>query len=206
MIKIFGLRFSHVPLALLVATLGLPSCGLQRQINELKNREAQAEAATAARDAELAELAERDEQLQTQIDALKVRYEDLSSQLISMDAAFAESNLTLSEQAMEIQQTVTAMQVQQNAILITLATLQGYTNIVSIYNPCGVQNAYDEVLLKLSNGTYLASFSQNGSALTTRFVVLSDGDYVTTDGAGNLSNNCHFTISNNGTVISDEHN
>ena len=79
--------------------------------------------------------------------------------------------------------------------------LQGYQNIVAIYDPCGQQGLYNEVFLKLSSGHYLASFSDNTSGTNTRFVVLTDGSFATTDGT-----HCYFTMSNNGTIISNEHN
>lgn len=64
-------------------------------------------------------------------------------------------------------------------------------SIVEIIDPCGAQhpNGYDEVILKLGNGKYLASFSDNANGKNTRFGVLPTGSYVTTDGT-----NCHFNI------------
>ena len=61
---------------------------------------------------------------------------------------------------------------------------------VALLDPCGdAPGRYDEVFLKLSNGTILASFSDNVSGLNTRFSVLTPGTYQTTDG-----DNCVFTI------------
>lgn len=64
-------------------------------------------------------------------------------------------------------------------------------SVVEIVDPCGQQhpNGYDEVILKLGNGQYLASFSDNANGLNTRFGVLPPGNYRTTDGT-----NCNFTI------------
>jgi len=64
-------------------------------------------------------------------------------------------------------------------------------SIVQVIDPCGTQhpNGYDEVILKLGNGQYLASFSDNANGLNTRFGLLPPGNYVTTDGT-----NCHFNI------------
>jgi hypothetical protein len=63
--------------------------------------------------------------------------------------------------------------------------------VVEIIDPCGAQhpNGYDEVILKLGNGKYLASFSDNVNGLNTRLGVLPSGNYVTTD-----STNCRFSI------------
>lgn len=75
------------------------------------------------------------------------------------------------------------------------AVLPPYT-VTEIIDPCGdVPNVYDEVLLKLANGQILASFSQNGSALTTRFSLIPAGTYQTTDGTG-----CVFSVSSSGVV------
>jgi hypothetical protein len=100
-----------------------------------------------------------------------------------------------------LQNALLALQNQSNANTVQLATLQGYTNIVSIKDPCGKQVAADEVLLKLSDGRYLVSFSDNAAGLNTRFSVLGNGTYVTSDGT-----HCYFQISNNGLTISNEHN
>jgi DNA repair exonuclease SbcCD ATPase subunit len=97
---------------------------------------------------------------------------------------------------------VNSLQTASNTYMTQLAVLNGYINIVAIYDPCGTQNnTWNEVFLKLSNGKYLASFSDNQSGLNTRFVVMKDGNYRTTD-----NTNCNFTVSSNGTIISNERN
>jgi hypothetical protein len=53
---------------------------------------------------------------------------------------------------------------------------------VGVIDPCGPQGPYDEVLLQLSNGLILASFSENQDGLNTRLVLLPDGIYKSTDG------------------------
>jgi hypothetical protein len=70
--------------------------------------------------------------------------------------------------------------------------VNGMDAITSVIDPCGKQAAYDEVLLQLSNGLLLASFSDNASGKNTRFSVIGNGNYVTTDGTG-----CRFTVNNN---------
>jgi len=62
--------------------------------------------------------------------------------------------------------------------------------IVEIIDPCGdAPGKYDEVILKLGNGQYLASFSDNANGNNTRLGILPTGNYVTTDGTG-----CNFSI------------
>lgn len=75
------------------------------------------------------------------------------------------------------------------------ASVTAYT-IVDVINPCGdAPSVYDEVLLKLANGSFLASFSDNASGSNTRFSIIPAGSYVTTD-----STSCHFTIHADGIV------
>lgn len=97
--------------------------------------------------------------------------------------------------------TITTLQTTSNTVTVQLATLMGYQNIVEMYDPCGPQGSWNEIFLKLSSGKYVASFSANATGLNTRFTVLEDGNYVTTDGSL-----CYFTVSGGGTVISNEHN
>lgn len=72
---------------------------------------------------------------------------------------------------------------------------------VGVYDPCGnTPNKYNEVFLKLANGQYMASFSDDANGKNTRLSLLKDGSYVTTDGT-----NCYFSVKDNGTTIFNEH-
>ena len=63
-------------------------------------------------------------------------------------------------------------------------------SVVSVIDPCGDKpNVTDEVMLKLGNGSILASFSDNSNGKNTRFSLLTPGSYITTDGS-----KCFFTI------------
>ena len=74
-------------------------------------------------------------------------------------------------------------------------------NVVSLIDPCGTNpNIHNEVFLKLANDTIVASFSDNVNGYNTRFSVLSDGNYVTTDGDA-----CNFTVTNGSITYEDHH-
>lgn len=150
---------------LIALMLLLSGCGLQRQIDDLNDRAARQFDQVDARIAEL-----RNE-LNTQIDMLM--------RLSITNELEREENLA----------TIINIQGQINAMLIRLAILEGFA-IIDIVDPCGGQGSYNEVLLKLSSGQYLASFSDNSSGKNTRFVTLTDGNYITTDGT-----RCQFNIS-----------
>jgi hypothetical protein len=142
-------------------------------------------------DDSIARLKDKVTSLENQI--INARY-----QLITINSALAGQSAV----SAGLTSTVTALNATVNSSLMQIAVLQGYNNIVSLKDPCGAQgNVWNEVFLKLSSGVYIASFSDNASGLNTRFTVLKDGSYVTTD-----QTNCFFTVSGNGTVISNEHN
>lgn len=70
---------------------------------------------------------------------------------------------------------------------------------VGLVDPCGDSpGVQDEVFMRLSNGTLLASFSDTSSGQNTRFSVLTPGSYVTTDGS-----NCYFTVDGNNAIINE---
>jgi len=85
---------------------------------------------------------------------------------------------------------IEVLQAQIVAMQVTLAQLAGYTHVVEIVNPCGdMPGKIDEVLLRLSTGELLASFSDTVGGLNTRFALIGPGTYSTTDGTG-----CTFTV------------
>lgn len=157
----------------------ISGCGLQNQINDLKNRSNATE--------------DRLVNVETRITALEQTASDLRDQMNAL--SLVSSNLEV------VEGQVLLLQTQYNATLVQLAELQSYQNIVEIKDPClDKAGVFDEVFLKLSTGQYLASFSDSSSGKNTRFSVLVDGHYETTDGS-----DCHFSVTGGGTVISNEH-
>lgn len=68
--------------------------------------------------------------------------------------------------------------------------------VTQIIDPCGdAPGIFDEVFLKMANGTLIASFSDNANGNNTRLSILTPGSYVTTDGS-----NCHIVVHSDGTV------
>jgi hypothetical protein len=61
-----------------------------------------------------------------------------------------------------------------------------------VYDPCGDSPDFDEILLKLADGTVLAYFESGSNRFLT---TLRPGTYRTTDGS-----NCVFTLNNDGTI------
>lgn len=75
----------------------------------------------------------------------------------------------------------------------------GGISIVGTIDPCGdTEGAVDEILLKLSNGALLSSFSDDSSGKNTHFAYLTPGRYETTDGT-----HCHFTVTEQGFVVDE---
>jgi hypothetical protein len=71
---------------------------------------------------------------------------------------------------------------------------------VALVDPCGDKpGVYDEVFVRLQNGTLIASFSDDATGTNTHFAVLTAGSYVTTDGS-----HCYFSVDANGN-LQNEH-
>lgn len=89
------------------------------------------------------------------------------------------------------------LQSMYNEFMRELAELQGYIGIVEIIEPCGdVVGTLDEVLLRLSDGSILASVSDSQGGHNTRFSLLSPGAYQVTDGT-----KCQFIVTSTGEVV-----
>ena len=72
---------------------------------------------------------------------------------------------------------------------------------VALVNPCNdAPGIFDEVFIRLSNGSLIASFSQNLSGLNTRLSVLVPGSYMTSDGDA-----CAFTVDANNQITNENH-
>lgn len=70
-----------------------------------------------------------------------------------------------------------------------------------LVEPCGdAPGVFDEVFIRLANGSIVASFSDNISGYNTRFSLLTPGTYQTTDG-----DNCIFSLDNNGNIYNENH-
>lgn len=72
---------------------------------------------------------------------------------------------------------------------------------VAVIDPCGDKpGVIDEVLLRLNDGSILASVSDKANGQNTRFAILPPNNYMTTDGS-----NCYFTITTSGDVINERY-
>ncbi len=136
--------------------------------------------------------------------------QDMSTQgvdLYALELALADAEANHSGDVASLQAQITTasnnmviLQGSLSSALTSIAVLQGYNNIVAVVDPCGAQGLVpNEVLLRLSNGTLLASYSDTAAGLNTRFAVLGNGTFSTTD-----STHCVFTVTNG--VLSNEHN
>lgn len=66
--------------------------------------------------------------------------------------------------------------------------------VTDMYDPCGDGPGFDEVLLHLANGEWMAHYAGGGNLQF--LTVLGPGNYVTTD-----SQSCHFTIDSEGSIV-----
>lgn len=64
----------------------------------------------------------------------------------------------------------------------------GVSSVIEIIDPCGDQGRFDEVLLRLHDGSLLAHYASGSRQFLT---FIGPGNYITTDGLG-----CSFTVDN----------
>jgi hypothetical protein len=101
------------------------------------------------------------------------------------DEHLIQADKELKEAIAALQNSITDLQVRQ-------ATLEGYGYVAAIVDPCTDHpTKIDEIFLRLSDGSLIASFSDNANGLNTRWSIIQNGTYSTTDGTG-----CTFTVSN----------
>lgn len=181
-------------LNLIVMMLLLTACNgnLKRDVHDLQARIDDQQGTIAAL---------QQQQLST-IAALNSVVAAQASMLVAISALQSQGG-NIQSQVSVLQAQVVALQGQESAmqnVLNTqtaqLALLMGYKSIVDFVNPCGdTAGLVDEVLLRLSDGTILASYSDTYHGDNTRFAVVPTGAYVTTDGS-----NCHFSVQANGSI------
>lgn len=175
---------------ILLAILTIVSgCGLQNQINHLRKKSNEAETRVAI--------------LQNRVLDIEGNIQNslalVTGRINSLALTIANTPTLTTVEADAITAQITALQLNANDLITQLAVVQGVTGIVGIRTPCGASPGLNEVILRLNDGRYLSSYSDNPNGTNTRFIILLDGTYRTTDGR-----RCVYTVSNYGTVISNE--
>lgn len=166
---------------------------LQAQLAQQMQQQANSTQEIAALQLLVADLTSHMADLASTVQTLGLDDANLSNQLQLMQVVLN----TYQAQLQNLEQAQTEVQANVNSLLVSVATLQGYTNITGLIDPCGdALGKVDEILLKLSTGQILASFSDNSAGQNTRFAVIGPGNYSTTDGT-----NCHFTVDSNGNIL-----
>jgi hypothetical protein len=123
--------------------------------------------------------------LQRQINELKG---EIDINIITINSLVASNS-----QIGEMQSQIGALQVTVNSQVAQLAALQSGVRVVGLIEPCGHSaGLYNEVLMRMSDGSTLSYFESGGNRFLT---VLSQGSYSTTD-----AKRCLFTVNSSGKV------
>lgn len=120
--------------------------------------------------------------LQSQIDVNTNEILDLQSELNSLNA-----NQTL------LQNQINSVQANVTTLMIQILNVTNSTNVTSIVDPCGNGPGFDEVLLKMSDGKYVAYFQHGNNRMLT--VLQNNSSYQTTD-----EQICNFSLNSNGVI------
>jgi hypothetical protein len=127
--------------------------------------------------------------LQKQINELKA---EIDINIISINS-LSLSNAQSEADKNALQAQINALQVTVNSQVAQLVALQSETRVVGLIEPCGhVNNVFNEVLIRLSNGATLAYFEQGSQRFLSSLV---PGSYQTTD-----SKHCAFSVNSAGKV------
>lgn len=167
---------------------------LNSKLETLSNDSSLLEANYSLLESQITQLTNNLNLLSSQVDTNNTSVQNSISQLTisinSLQTYLNNTNVQLNSQ-----------QTQINSMLVSIAQLQGYTNIASIKDICGdAVGKVDEVILVLSNGQMLSSFSDNANGKNTRFALLTPGNYKSTD-----ETNCFFTVNNAGQIVNEHY-
>jgi len=131
-----------------------------------------------------------DERQDAEIDQLEKEQLELKQNLAALEQIFASAAASTNASDAQI---VASFQFQINQLAMRTAYLETHQPITQLIDPCGDQpGIYDEVIMRLSDGRYVAYFENGGAR---RLSVLVPGSYSTTDGGA-----CVFTVQPNGTL------
>lgn len=123
--------------------------------------------------------------LQAQIDAL-----DSSLTIVKAQASVLQSQSTINTDA------IASLQSSQASLVSRIAALETRKSVSEYIDPCGDHpSKLDEIILRMSDGSLIASVSDNTNGNNTRLSRLSSGNFMTTDGTS-----CNFAISSSGVV------
>lgn len=148
-----------------------------------------------AKSIDVAELNDRMDEIESRVGTLEqtiqgdiLDLETLSYIVTLLEDTVDENN---ADQLAAVAALTSQAEEQQLAIddlILELAVLQGHTQIDQIIDPCGDGSGYDEVVLKLTDGSFLAYFEQGSKRFLS---IIPNGSYQTTDQQA-----CSFTILN----------
>ena len=122
---------------------------------------------------------------------------ELDSRLTELENAHENAVVlinNLSQSSSSNEALLNTLQTQANSMQVQITQLEGYENIVELVDPCGPHAGYDEVLLKTSNGKFIAYFEVGqGQGNQKRFLSVLEENvlYATTD-----TQACTFRIIN----------
>ncbi len=123
--------------------------------------------------------------LENQVNNNSDDIDKLQKRLNQLEASV--NNLYLDIDNLEVDQD--SLEQQISLINTSIVNLEAKTTVATIIDPCGDKvGEFDEHLIKLSDGSIIAYFEQNGKRFLT---TLPDGSYRTTDKQA-----CNFSIVN----------
>lgn len=126
-------------------------------------------------------------QLQNQLAGFTSSYSMLTTQVNTLNSQVA----TLMVQMLSVNNTLPVLQSSVSNLTATVSH-----SVIGMYDPCGVNGGFNEVLLKTADGQWIGYFETGGYRFLS---VLTRGQsYRTTD-----TQQCYFSISNSGNITNE---
>jgi uncharacterized coiled-coil protein SlyX len=124
-----------------------------------------------------------DSELEDRIEVVEGRIDQLERQTAALETSISNLINYVELVIADNENDVANVQDQIDLLTIQLAALQTNLSVVGLVDPCGDGPGYDEVLLKMSDNSYVAYFQTGNGNNQKRFLsVLNEGvNYQTTD-------------------------
>jgi len=188
----------YIYLVVLVLALGLTGCGIQDQVNELKKQQTNQNEQIEDLNRRVLLIENLVSLTISMINTDSIKLQGLESQLNQLSDKESNDYLLLQNQIASTLSNISTIQTIVTTQTTTLVTLQTNENITVFHDFCGNKPGfYNEVGMITSSGKIVVYFETGGSRFLS---ILQDGSYMTSDGTA-----CYFTVTNGGTVITNEH-
>lgn len=189
------------------AVFGYKNTDQDQEIENLKKKNAEQDAKIADLQNQINNNYSFANSLQSELFDVMNQINDINSDIANLQNTVTVNNNTVQSQLAVLnnslnslttnqtllQNQINSVQANVTTLMAQMVNLQQNQSVTSIVDPCGDGPGFDEVLLKMSNGKYVAYFQQGNNRMLT--VLQNNTTYQTTDQQG-----CTFSLNSTGVI------